>query len=189
MPSYQLLTPPALEPVTLAEAKDWLKIDGSDEDQIINALIISARLSVEAATGLMLITQSWRLAFDAWPLSGRLNLIHAPLQTVSALRIYDVNGMSKLLDLTGLDVSSGRQPKLVLKSALPQSSKMVDGIELDLILGFGNSAASVPEDLKLAIKMLVAFWHENRGDGTSGVSVRWPDSISALLHPFMPRRV
>ena len=43
-----LLTGPSLEPVTLAEMKLWLKIDGSEDDNVINALIVSARLSVEA---------------------------------------------------------------------------------------------------------------------------------------------
>ena len=189
MPSYLLLTPPALEPITLADAKDWLKIDGSDEDRIISALITSARLAVEAATGLMMITQSWRMVCDAWPLSGRLAPIHAPLQSVSALRLFDVNGAPVLVPLTALDVTRGRQPNLQLKSTLPPTSKISGGIEIDLVFGFGDAAANVPEDLKLAMKMLVAFWHENRGDTGSGLPIRWPDSISTLLHPYMPRRV
>ena len=50
-----LLTPPMAEPVTLAEAKMYLKIDFNDDDDLIQTLISAARLMIEAASGHMLI--------------------------------------------------------------------------------------------------------------------------------------
>ena len=52
-----LMTAPAVEPLSLAEAKSWLRVDGADEDQLIQSLITSARLGVEATTNRLLITQ------------------------------------------------------------------------------------------------------------------------------------
>ena len=63
MPSV-LLTPPAVEPLTLAEAKSYLRVDTVDEDDTIAALIAAARLLVEAYARRALITQSWRLSLD-----------------------------------------------------------------------------------------------------------------------------
>ena len=87
-----LLTGPSLEPVTLAEMKLWLKIDGSEDDTVINALIVSARLSVEAVTKRILITQSWRVGLDEWRQGGLIRLPTGPLQSVTAARVYDAAG-------------------------------------------------------------------------------------------------
>ena len=88
MPSI-LLTAPAVEPLTLAEAKAYLRVETPDDDDLIAALIAGARIHVEAETRRALITQSWRLSRDAWPPDGRLSVLPAPLQTLTAVRVYD----------------------------------------------------------------------------------------------------
>lgn len=186
---YQLITAPSAEPVTLSDAKDWLKIDGNDENTLISALITSARLAVEAATGLLLLSQTWRLSFDDWPQSGRLVLTHAPMQSVQTFRIIDSNGNAMAVPLNNLSIDIvGREPRIMLKTAPPQRDQYLHGYALDIVFGYAD-ANSVPETLKLAIKMLVAFWHENRGDDVASVSRHWPDTISALLQPFLIRRL
>ncbi len=60
-----LLTGPALEPVSLADVKAHLRIDGDDEDALLTAAIVSARVHVEAATRRVLIEQAWRIYLDA----------------------------------------------------------------------------------------------------------------------------
>ncbi|MCC2097407.1 MAG: head-tail connector protein, partial [Hyphomicrobiales bacterium] len=61
-----LQSAPAVEPVSLAEAKNWLRISHDSDDLLIEALITSARLVVEAHAQLVLIAQSWRIVADAW---------------------------------------------------------------------------------------------------------------------------
>jgi len=72
-----LLTPPAAEPVTLADAKAWLRVEHDDDDDVIAALIAGARSHVEAQTRRALITQSWRLVLDRWPRDGRIAALPA----------------------------------------------------------------------------------------------------------------
>jgi uncharacterized phiE125 gp8 family phage protein len=60
MTSY-LIAGPGEEPVSLAEAKAFCRIDGTDEDALVSALITAARLHVESITGRALLTQTWRL--------------------------------------------------------------------------------------------------------------------------------
>ena len=106
-----LIAPPMVEPVSLAEAKAWLRVDVNDEDAAILSLISAARALVESATRRALVTQSWRLALDAWPFVGadggwsilstrpnatpyEIQLPLAPVQSVSAVRVYDAAGQA-----------------------------------------------------------------------------------------------
>ena len=61
------LAPPAAEPVGLAEAKDYLRIAGDGQDELVAGLIGAARSRIEELTGVMMITRSLRLSMDWWP--------------------------------------------------------------------------------------------------------------------------
>ncbi len=186
-----LLKGPAREPVSLADMKDWLKIDGIDEDGLIAALIISARLSVETISAKALITQSWRLVLDEWPDRPFIDVPLAPVSSLAAARVYNADGSTTALNgaefLVG--ASASQKPRLVLLKRQPAPMRPMAGIEIDLVAGYGDDGAAVPEPLKLALKMLVAFWFENRGDEPTAVPLRWPDEIARLLAPYQMRRV
>jgi hypothetical protein len=65
-----LITPPAMEPVSLDEAKDHLRVSSDDDDAYITGLVITAREMVENDTGRALLTQTWNQTFDdGWPWS------------------------------------------------------------------------------------------------------------------------
>ena len=68
-----LLTPPAVEPVGLNEAKAYLGVLDSAEDNLISNLITAARQAVEQYCGRVLINQSWRLTLDTWPQEAIVN--------------------------------------------------------------------------------------------------------------------
>jgi hypothetical protein len=66
MPLIQV-TPPATEPVSLIEAKEHLRVDGNDDDMLILSLIAAARQYAELICRRVFITQTWKLALDAFP--------------------------------------------------------------------------------------------------------------------------
>ena len=82
MLSIKLIMPPAIEPVTLDEAKTWLKLDTSDDDATVIRLIASARQMVEQYTRRALITQTWRLNLVKPPALPFIILPKAPVQQV-----------------------------------------------------------------------------------------------------------
>jgi hypothetical protein len=96
-----LLNGPALEPVSLAEAKAFLRVEHDDDDEVIAALIAGARIHVETQTRRALITQSWRLTRDAWPQTGRIAVRPGPLQSLEAARVHDGDGGPIELDVAG----------------------------------------------------------------------------------------
>lgn len=61
------LSGPGAEPLSLDEVKAYLRIDGAVEDALLQSLLLTSRLHIEAALGLALMTQSWKFVIDAWP--------------------------------------------------------------------------------------------------------------------------
>jgi uncharacterized phiE125 gp8 family phage protein len=182
--SALLLTAPAVEPLSLAEAKAFLRVETSDDDDVIGALIASARGHVEAQTRRALITQSWRLAIDAWPDDGRLAVLPAPLQALTAARVYDFSNVAQALDTAGFVLDKGASVLLFTPWSLPAPGRAAAGIELDLTVGYGAAAADVPEPLRQAIRLLIAHWYENRGLVAAGTTTVLPSTVAALIAPY-----
>ncbi len=191
MISY-LLAGPAEEPVTLAEAKAWLKVDGADEDALIATLITAARLHLESVTGRALLTQSWRLVLDAWPAGGEVRLPVAPLSTLTAIRAFDEDGDEHTIGLAQFLVEAGGTPaRLVLPRTVAGMPVLRQrfGIEIDYVAGVA-AAADVPQELKQALLVLVAHWFEHRDAVViAGSGAVIPFGFDRLIAPYREVRL
>jgi uncharacterized phiE125 gp8 family phage protein len=184
MPSI-LLSGPAIEPVSLAEAKAYLRVEQDDDDDVIAALIAGARLYVEAQTRRALITQSWRLSLDGWPQAGRIEVRPAPLQSLDAARVYDALSTTQDLDVAAFVVDTAGSALIFAPWVLPQPGRTAAGIELDVTAGYGDAAIDVPEPLRQAIRLLLAHWYDNRGLTTTAANFSLlPATVPALLAPY-----
>jgi uncharacterized phiE125 gp8 family phage protein len=183
-----LTAPPAVEPVTLAETKAHLRVDGSAEDTLISSLMITSRLHIEAALGLALITQNWSTFIDAWPAGPQLSLPLRPVQSISAVKLYTADETVTTLPADTYLLDGAATPaRLVRQGSLawPKPGRTANGIEIAFIAGYGNSAAFVPAPIRQAILLLVAHWHEHREPvaiGQANASV--PPTVSDLLLPY-----
>ncbi|MCA1952665.1 MAG: hypothetical protein LDL25_06355 [Hyphomicrobiales bacterium] len=178
-----LIEGPALEPVTLAEAKLWLRLDGPDEDDLVMALIVAARLMVEAEIGQVLIGQNWRLVGDRWPEGGLIPVRIGRILAVTGGRVFPSEGPAVPIAADRFTVFPHADPPGILPLETPNPGRVASGIEIDLRLGFGETASAVPETIRLAIRRLVMLWYENRGDA-GDVEAGLPPAIRALLKPF-----
>jgi uncharacterized phiE125 gp8 family phage protein len=178
-----LLTAPAAEPLSLDEAKAHLRVESSDEDDLIAALVTGARLHVEAQTRRALISQSWRVTADAWPPDGRLTVTPAPLQSLTAVRVYDEEGTARDVDLQTFVLDLANSALVFAPWALPAPGRCALGIEIDVVAGYSATANDVPEPLRQAIRLLIAHWYENRGLAAAGQSLL-PETVAALLAPY-----
>ena len=160
-----LLSGPATEPVSLDDAKAYLKLDTDDEDALVTTLITAARLHVEGTTARALIAQSWRLVLDDWPPAGLVRLPVAPLQSLTAITAYDINGDPVTLSTEGVLWDAQAAPSLLYLPAGFGDAVILrpfQGVEIDYVAGYGADPAEVPATLRQALLLLAAYWFENR---------------------------
>jgi uncharacterized phiE125 gp8 family phage protein len=176
-----LTTPPAAEPVTLADAKLYLKIDTTDDDALIASLITAARARAEWHTGRALITQSWIQWLDCWPRDGIAAIPLPPLQAVASVTAYALDDSTHVIDADAyiVDCAAGR---IALRTALPPFAELrrINAIAIAFTAGYGDAATDVPQQLRSAILSIVAFLYEHRGEAPAEL----PQDCLAALSPY-----
>ena len=165
----RLIAPPQTEPVTLMEAKAHLRIDGSEEDELLSALITAAREMAEEYTRRAFITQTWELALDS--ASGKVYLPRPPVQTIDEIMLDGEMVAIENYIFLGENVFC---PKIPLYAANP------GGLVIRYISGYGSNATDIPQAIRQAILMLITHLYEHRGDE----KVEIPTTIKALLQPY-----
>jgi uncharacterized phiE125 gp8 family phage protein len=182
--SLQLNTPPAAEPVTLAQAKAWLRVEsGDDEDALIASLIGAARARAEWHTGRAFITQGWTLWLDRTPALAEIPL--PPLQGVGAVTLYMQDDGAVVLDPDQYRVDTVSDPgRVALKPGIDLSGlRAMNALSIAFTAGYGD-AADVPAPVAQAILQILSSLYEHRG----GDKAPTPDSALALLAPYrMPK--
>jgi uncharacterized phiE125 gp8 family phage protein len=182
MISY-LLAGPVGEPVSLAEAKAFLRVDDTAEDALIGTLITAARLHVEGVTGRALMHQTWRMVRDGWPVDRTIKLPVTPFASVVAVTAYDTAGTAHAVPLAQFMDAPDR---LLLPANVAGLPLMRDrqGIEIDYVAGFGSAPEDVPVDIRQALLTLVAHWHEHRDAViVAGSGAVVPSGFDRLIAP------
>lgn len=178
-----LIEEPLIEPLTLTEAKAFLRVEHTAEDELIGALIKAARCAVEAATRRALITQGFRIVLDCWPQSGRINSPVSPLRSVTAARVRALDGSASDVALSVFTLDTISSPGVIGfdRGAVAEPGQRIAGIEIEITAGYGETAASVPEPLRQATRLLIARDYEQRDKIESG---KLPDAVAALIAPY-----
>ncbi len=164
----QIITPPALEPVTLAEAKAQLKLDTDADDALISTLITAARARAEWFTGRAFVSQSWILWLDGWQ----------EVVEVTSVTTYARDGSATVLDPASYDVDLAGN-RVALGCIAPPGLRSLNALAIAFDAGFGDAATDVPADIRAAILELMAELYVNRGDAPATECL----GAAALLAP------
>lgn len=159
----RLTTPPAVEPITLTEAKTHLRVSGTDDDDRITALIAAAREEAETITGRAFITQTWRLTLDRFPLAGPIVLPRPPLQSITSLAYVDSDGASQTWDAANYRVSANNEPGRIepaYNEVWPTTRLVSEAATVTYAAGYGDAASDVPGGIKNAILLLVERYYD-----------------------------
>jgi len=95
--ALRLVTPPAAEPLTLSQAKAFLRIEHSADDAAITTAIAAARQSAEQYLRIALLPQVWDYV-RANPCEAVLRLPFGPAQSITSVTLTNELGESGTMD-------------------------------------------------------------------------------------------
>lgn len=178
-----LVTAPALEPISLAEAKAHLRVDGVNEDALISRLIKTARVLAETITRRAFITQTWDWFLDEFPSDG-FEVPRPTLQAITFIKFVDLNGVLQTLDPTIYIVDKAREPARITLNWLrlwPTYRNLANSINVRFVAGYGDNATDVAEPVRQAMLLSLTNWFENRSSIGANNLAELPAGAQALL--------
>jgi uncharacterized phiE125 gp8 family phage protein len=196
----ELVTAPAVELLTVSEAKAHLRFTGSSKDAEITRMIKAFRTSIERYLHRALITQTWKVYYDCW--HNEMKIPFGNLQLVTGqstptviekrpLIKYrdDAGTLTELTESTYYWVVKSTDPACIVRKydvTYPElQSGRPDAIEITFQCGYGSAATDVPEDIIHALKVMLTDYFEHPGSIVIGDRVnRIPDHITALIHNY-----
>lgn len=187
--SLQRTVDPTVDPVTLADAKTHLRVDGTDDDALITSAITAATSRIEEHIGRQLITATWKLTLDRFPGGDTIILPRPPIQSVTSVTFWRKDGTSSTVAATDYLVDTQAEPgRLVLhsgKSWPTDTLRAAASVEVVYIAGYGAAGADVPEPIRAAVKLVTGTLYEHRETVVVGTTATpLPQSVEWLLHPY-----
>ena len=173
--------PPATALVNLADAKEWLRVDGTDQDDVITALVTAATEWAEGYTRRAFIDRALDVTFAHFPFIGLDFYLPLPnVHDLTALTWVDTAGTAQVYDIADLDVEETFGLLRVKGDAVedwPQDAHSVNALYTG---GFGVDVTDVPENVITAVKISLAQMFEVRVDQTFGAQASRPQTKSSM---------
>ncbi len=183
---HKIITPPEYLPVTLAEAKEHLRVDHDAEDALIESLISAAVQHIEDHTRRAIVTRIIDVYFDAF--ADEMEIPLPPLLSVESVSYIDSDGAAQTLDDTVYSVDSARSPGMVMLAygqSWPATRCQKNAVTVRVQAGYGDSWLAVPPAMRAAILLIVGHLYENREAVVIGQAVNTlPLAVDALLAPY-----
>lgn len=172
--------------ITLAEAKQQLKVDADDDDALIEAYIAAATGHIDGPDGWLgraIGVQTLEAALDGF-VYDPIRLPYPPLIDVVSIRYEDVTGTWRDLDPATYELRDGEVGTAWGKSW--PGTRAYRGASRSVRIRYRSGYEQVPASLRVALLMFVDDLYRNRGNvavGTVG-EIKMPMASSMLLQPF-----
>jgi uncharacterized phiE125 gp8 family phage protein len=174
----KLITPPVAEPLTLDEVKGHLRVEHSDEDALITALIQATREAVENYTNRQLMPATYEGIADDL---AHFTLPKAPFQALVSIQYTNSGDVLTALPAENYTFLEGGEPAVILVKRPADYKDVENGVKITFTAGY----TSVPESLKAAMKLLIGHLYENREESIIGVQAnQLPKASEYLMGPY-----
>lgn len=157
-----------IEPISLTDIKNWMRVRDDNDNGLISDLITSARKHIEKLTSVALTNQTYQVLFELYGNRTMwvVDLPYTSFDCTPVVRIKNgINDYTTLVKNVDYEVIGG---KIILYS--------IGVYDVQYECGYGQ----VPEDLITDIQTLVTWSYENRGkkmlgDAKQGLLLDYPD--------------
>jgi len=166
---------------TTAEAKDFLKVDTTADDTLIDNLIKAATESCQIYTN-----QYFLNTVVEW--SEIYTLYKSPVSSITHIKYYDSNDTEQTWADTNYildDVSKPARIGLAVDATLPSLSDRINAVHVKYTVGYGTASTDVPDGIKQAVLLTLGNWYENRQTVITGrTATELPLSSQYLLDQY-----
>jgi len=176
--ALQQTAAPTVEPVSLVEAKDHLRVDVTDDDAVVQNKLMAARDYVERWTGLSLCQQTWKLYLDrfppadrweSWPWRAAPNTVllpRWPIQSITSIQWTDLNGNVTTISSSDYLVDVVSRPARIVPAtgkSWPSTPALAaqNGVVVTFVAGAANPG-TIPPSLVQATLLILGDYYENR---------------------------
>lgn len=189
--AIQIKTPPTREPVSLALAKSHLRVDVTDDDNLISGLISAARRWCEGYQNRAYLEQTWYLWLDDFPSEDYIEIPLPPLQSISSIKYYGTDDTEYTVTATDyiVDTSSfvGRAALAYSKLWPTTTLRPAKGVCIEFVCGY-SAYSTVVNTVATAITKVsgddfVTTWAAGKLVDIAGTTYRLDSvaSTSALV--------
>lgn len=141
---------PTAEPISLAQAKRQLRVDGTDDDTFIAGLITAARSYVENYCSSQLVVATYQQKLDKFPCGDTISLNYPPLINVSSITYVDSDGTTQTLSTTVYSVLTTEKPgkiKLKYGQSWPSIRSQPDAVTITFRAGYARPFTAATSDV------------------------------------------
>lgn len=181
-----VVTPPATEPVTLAEAKDHLRLETSDDDAYVTTCIQAARQYAEEVCWRGFVTQTREAVLDGFPSGCEVELPGGNLGAIASVSYADAAGVLQTMDAGRYEADTISTPGRLLLAygqSWPSARHQWDAVRIRYTVGW--EVADVPAPIKQALLLLASHFYEIRTPEVIGAPVgKVAFAVDALLAPY-----
>lgn len=149
-------------PVTLALAKTWLKISHDYEDDLITTITDSAISFAENYTGCSFRAQTWILYASINELYAGITITKSPVTDFTSIVVTLDDDSTVELDnddyYLGIDATRA-YVMLTNTSVMDNAADTYNAVSITF-----STNSGLPKHIENALKMIISFMYENRGD-------------------------
>lgn len=181
---YKIITPVAIEPITLAEVRQHLRLpEDVTEDDLLLGLVKTARVYCENYTRRALAEQTLETYQNRFSGADPIVLPCPPLLSVVEIGFTDSTGQETILSSSDYVVDADCEPGRVLPAYGTTWPVFTPYPATSVRIRFVAGNAAIPEPIHQALLLLIGHWYENR-EATGTAKDQTAFSVHALLAPY-----
>ena len=182
-----VVTTAAVNPLfTTAQAKAHLKVDVSDDDTIIDNIVLAATQSCEIFTNQYFIDTVVTQYSDTW--SDIYQLYKSPVDSITHIKYYDSDDSLQTLSSSNYILDGASKPArigIAVDGELPNLSDRINAVEVKYTVGYGTASSDVPEGIRQAVLLTIGNFYQNRESVITGrTATELPLSSQYLLEQY-----
>ncbi|HCT54890.1 MAG TPA: hypothetical protein DF712_20790 [Balneola sp.] len=186
----KVITPAANEPISTAEAKEYLRVTHTDDDTLIGRLITAAREYVENQSKLTLQTTVFADYLQDFP--DEYILEKAPYIADSVTITYtNTSAGTSTLAAAEYQIDQSNPPTISFDGTMPTTidDDVVDNVKIQYSAGYGVAGSTVPEALRTAVMLMVAHFYDMRSPVVPVAMHEVPIGVRNIMDSFGRRLI